>query len=78
MHQLLLTQGDNLEQCRGIAAQLHKETKILIEMDFNLDKAELQQVGFFALNFFPRDFLLIKKFEIEKTNTTWYTTFKTV
>ena len=33
-------------------------------------KAELQQVGiFFALNFLPWDFLLIKKSEIEKTKT---------
>ena len=39
---------------------------------------ELQQVGiFFALNFLPWDFLLIKKLEIGKTKTTKYTTFKT-
>ena len=43
-----------------------------------VSKAELQQVGiFFALNFLPWDFLLIKKLEIEKTKTTQYTTFKT-
>ena len=34
-------------------------------------KAEFQQVGiFFAFNFLPWDFLLIKKLEIEKTKTT--------
>ena len=39
------------------------------------DKAELQQVGiFFALNFLPGEFLLVKKLEIEKTK---HTTFKT-
>ena len=41
-------------------------------------KAELPQVGiFFALNFLPWEFLLIKKLEIQKTKTTQYTTFKT-
>ena len=34
-------------------------------------------VSFFALNFLPWEFLLIKKLEIEKTKTTQYTTFKT-
>ena len=41
-------------------------------------KAELPKVSiFFALNFLPWEFLLIKKLEIEKTKTTKYTTFKT-
>ena len=41
-------------------------------------KAELPQEGiFFALNFLPWEFLLVKKLEIEKTKTTKYTTFKT-
>ena len=41
-------------------------------------KAEFQQVGiFFAFNFLPWDFLLIKKLKIEKTKTTFYATFKT-
>ena len=41
-------------------------------------KAESPQVGIFlALNFLPWEFLLIKKLEIEKTNTTYSTTFKT-
>ena len=34
-------------------------------------KAELPQVGiFFALNFLPWEFLLLKKLEIEKAKTT--------
>ena len=38
-------------------------------------KAELQQEGiFFALNFLPWDFLLIKKLEINKTKTTFIMT----
>ena len=38
---------------------------------FFLSKAELPKVGiFFALNFLPWEFLLIKKLEIEKTKTT--------
>ena len=41
-------------------------------------KAELLLEGiFFALNFLPWEFLLVKKLEIEKTKTTNYTTFKT-
>jgi hypothetical protein len=41
-------------------------------------KAKLPKVGiFFALNFLPWEFLLIKKLEIEKNKTTRYTTFKT-
>ena len=36
-----------------------------------------KKVFFFALNFLPWEFLLIKKLEIEKTKTTQYTTFKT-
>ena len=41
-------------------------------------KAKLQQEGiYFALNFLPWDFLLIKKLDIEKTKTILYTTFKT-
>ena len=37
----------------------------------SVDKVELPQVSiFFALNFLPWDFLLIKKLEIEKTKTT--------
>ena len=37
----------------------------------NTTKAELPQEGiFFALNFFPWEFLLIKKLEIEKTKAT--------
>ena len=37
-----------------------------------VSKAELQQVGiFFAINFLPWDFLLIKKLEIKKTKTTF-------
>ena len=43
-----------------------------------LNKTELPQVGiFFALNFLPWEFLLIKKLEIQKNKTTQYTTFKT-
>ena len=44
-----------------------------------INKAQLRKVGifFFALNFLPWEFLLIKKLEIEKTETTQYTTFKT-
>ena len=43
-----------------------------------LHKAELPLEGiFFALNFLPWEFLLVKKLEIEKTKTTKYTTFKT-
>ena len=35
-------------------------------------KAELTQVGiYFALNFLPWEFLLIKKLEIEKTKATF-------
>ena len=42
------------------------------------NKAELPLEGiFFALNFLPWKFLLVKKLEIEKTKTTKYTTFKT-
>ena len=41
-------------------------------------KAELPLEGiFFALNFLPWEFLLVKKLEIKKTKTTKYTTFKT-
>ena len=41
-------------------------------------KAELPQEGiFFALNFLPWEFLLIKKLDFEKTKATQYTTFKT-
>ena len=41
-------------------------------------KAELPLEGiFFALNFLPWEFLLLKKLEIEKTKTNLYTTFKT-
>ena len=41
-------------------------------------KAELPLEGiFFALNFLPWEFLLVKKLEIEKIKTTKYTTFKT-
>jgi hypothetical protein len=41
-------------------------------------KAELLLEGiFFALNFLPWEFLLVKKLEIGKTKTTQYTTFKT-
>ena len=41
-------------------------------------KAELLLEGiFFALNFLPWEFLLVKMLEIEKTKTTKYTTFKT-
>ena len=41
-------------------------------------KAELPKLGgFFALNFLPREFLLVKKLDFEKTKTTSYTTFKT-
>ena len=36
-----------------------------------------QKVFFFALNFHPWEFWLIKKLEIEKTKTTQYTTLKT-
>ena len=44
----------------------------------NSNKAELTLEGiFFALNFLPWKFLLVKKMEIEKTKTTKYTTFKT-
>ena len=40
-------------------------------------KAEIPLEGiFFALNFLPWEFLLVKKLEIEKTKTTKYTTFK--
>ena len=40
-------------------------------------KAELPLEGiFFALNFLPWEFSLVKKLEIEKTKTTKYTTFK--
>ena len=43
-----------------------------------LIKAELLLEGiFFALNFLPWQFLLIKKLEIEKIKTIKYTTFKT-
>ena len=34
-------------------------------------------VFYFALNFLPWEFLLIKKLDFKKTNTTQYTTFKT-
>ena len=41
-------------------------------------KAELPLESiFFALNFLPWEFLLVKKLKIEKTKTTKYTTFKT-
>ena len=40
-------------------------------------KAELLLEGiFFALNFLPWEFLLVKKLEIEKNKTTKYTAFK--
>ena len=40
-------------------------------------KDELTLEGiFFALNFLPWEFLLVKKSKIEKTKTTKYTTFK--
>ena len=43
----------------------------LCKSQFIPAKAELQQVGiFFALNFLPWVVLLIKKLEIEKTETT--------
>ena len=57
----------------GLKAKNHK-----YRSERNFDKAELPKVGiFFALNFLPWEFLLIKKLEIEKTKTTKYTTFKT-
>ena len=41
-------------------------------------KDELTLEGiFFALNFLPWEFLLVKKLEIEETKTTNYTIFKT-
>ena len=36
-----------------------------------------KRVFYFALNFYPRKFLLIKKLDFEKTKATKYTTFKT-
>ena len=46
---------------------------------FSLARAELPLEGiFFTINFLPREFLLIKKLEIEKKNKTInHTTFKT-
>ena len=41
-------------------------------------KAELLQVGiFFLIHLFAQEILLLKKFEIEETKTTQYSTFKT-
>ena len=51
----------------GLKAKNHK-----YRSERNFDKAELPKVGiFFALNFLPWEFLLIKKLEIEKTKTTF-------
>ena len=36
-----------------------------------------KKVFYFALNFLPWEFLLIKKLDFEKTKPTWYSTFKT-
>ena len=36
-----------------------------------------KKVFYFALNFLPWDFLLIKTLDFEKTKTTQFTTFKT-
>ena len=35
------------------------------------------KVFYYALNFLPWEFLLIKKLDFEKTKVTWYKTFKT-
>ena len=53
-------------------------TQVTLKSPCIYSKAELQQVGiFFALNFLPWEFLLIKKLEIQKTKTTQNATFKT-
>ena len=39
---------------------------------------KLQKEGiFFRIHLFARDILLMRKLEIEETNTTYYSTFKT-
>ena len=70
-----------LEKCEGIRLRA-KVSKVEVPLSsvayLTYAKAELLQVGiFFGLNFLPWEFLLIKKLEIKKTQTTLYTTFKT-
>ena len=64
--------GKYLNISAGINGFIFLLTKLLVL------KAELPKVGiFFALNFLPWEFSLIKKLEIEKTKTTPCATFKT-
>ena len=48
-----------------------------IVKNLNLKLNYCKKVFLFALNFFPWEFLLMKKLEIQKTKTTQFTTFKT-
>ena len=71
---LTVTSNSRLDFIRNTdVSYKHNKSKLTIS---NQNKAELGQVGiFFALNFLPWEFLLIKMFEIEKTQPNFITVF---